>query len=188
MRIITGRAKGLSLKTPNGMKTRPTADRIKESLFSILTGIINFDNKSVLDLFAGTGALGLEAISRGAENCTFVDLETFSLIKENVRRARFEDNAQIIGGEVFKVLKRLKKMSLKYDLIFCDPPYHLGLWQRALIEIDKNEMLNSEGLMIVEHGADEVLESELNNLEIVRQVNYGHTTSIDIYIRKGENC
>ena len=137
MRIITGTAKGLKLKTPNGMKTRPTADRIKESLFSILTNMIEIENKAVLDLFAGTGALGLEAISRGAMGCTFVDLETFSLIKENVHRAHFEDKSEVIGGEVFKVIKRIQKNHQPYDIIFCDPPYHLGLWQRALIEIDK---------------------------------------------------
>ena len=93
MRIITGRAKGLTLKAPTGNKTRPTADRIKESLFSILTGMMDFGGKTVLDLFAGTGALGLEAISRGAANCTFVDLETFGLIKDNVNRAHFEEES-----------------------------------------------------------------------------------------------
>ena len=71
-------------------------------------------------------------------------------------------------------------------MIFCDPPYHLGLWQHALIDIDKHEMLNPEGIMIVEHGTDEELEAELLNLEVIKQVKYGHTTSIDIYERKVE--
>ena len=186
MRIITGRAKGLTLKTPNGNKTRPTADRIKESLFSILTGMIDFENKTVLDLFAGTGALGLESISRGAMSCTFVDLETFSLIKENATRTHFENESEIIGGEAFKIVKRLQKNGRQYDLIFCDPPYHFGLWQRALLEIEKREMLTPEGIMVVEHGTDEILDITLSNLESIRQVKYGHTTTIDIYKRKVE--
>ena len=184
MRIITGKAKGLRLKTPNGMKTRPTADRIKESTFNILNGLIDFEGLSVLDLFAGTGALGLEALSRGAKSCTFVDMETFSLIKENVTRAHFEEEAEVIGGEAFKILKRLKKSKKQFDLIFCDPPYHMGLWEHSLCEIDKNNLLVSEGLMIVEHGVDETLENELKYLECIRQIGYGKTTAIDIFKRK----
>ena len=187
MRIITGRAKGLRLKTPNGMKTRPTADRIKESTFNILAGLIDFEGLSVLDLFAGTGALGLEAISRGAASCAFVDLETFSLINYNVTKAHCENESEVIGGEVFKVMKRFKKSRRQFDLIFCDPPYHLGLWQRALIEIDEANLLSNEGLVIIEHGADENMESALTNLESIRQVEYGKTTAIEFFKNKVVN-
>lgn len=186
MRIITGRAKGLKLKTPTGMNTRPTADRIKESLFNILTGIITFENKIILDLFSGTGALGLEAISRGASKCTFVDLKTSNLIKENSIKAHFEDESEIIAGEAFKVLNQLNKEAKQYDLIFCDPPYHLGLWQRALIEIDRLEVLSGAGLIVVEHGADEQIETSFMSLELMRQVSYGRTTAIEIFKRKVE--
>ena len=88
MRIITGRAKGLTLKTPNGNKTRPTADRIKESLFSILNGMIDFNGKKILDLFAGTGALALEALSRGGAHAVFIDSDTVKIISENVNNAK----------------------------------------------------------------------------------------------------
>ena len=92
MRIITGKAKGLKLKTPAGWQTRPTSDRVKESLFSILNGLTDFfEVESVLDIFAGTGALGLESLSRGAKSAIFIDAETANLISDNVRRARFED-------------------------------------------------------------------------------------------------
>ena len=187
MRIITGIAKGLILKTPKGLSTRPTSDRIKESVFNILNGIIDFSDKDILDLFAGTGALGLEAMSRGGAQVVFVDFETSNIIRDNVNRAHFDDRSEIIRADVFKTLKKLADNQRQFDLIFCDPPYNKGLWQRALTEIDNLNLLKSEGLLIIEHGVDESLENNssnlqiiLKNIEIIRQIKYGHTTAIDI--------
>ena len=196
MRIITGKVKGLILKTPKGLSTRPTSDRIKESVFSILNGMVDFEDKAILDLFAGTGALGLEAMSRGATQAVFVDFETVNIIKDNVNRAHFDDKSEIIRGDVLKVMKKLSNNQRQFDLIFCDPPYNKGLWQRALIGIDNLNLLNSEGLLIIEHGADESLEEVkkssnlqiiLTNIELIRQIKYGHTTAIDIFKRKNAN-
>ena len=189
MRIITGTAKGLVLKTPKGLSTRPTSDRIKESVFSILNGMIDFDGKIILDLFAGTGALGLEAMSRGGTQATFVDSETSNVIRDNVTRAHFDDKSEIIRGDVFKSIKKFANNQRQFDLIFCDPPYNKGLWQHALLEIDNLDLLNNEGLIIIEHGADESLETSnlptvFTNIEIIRQVKYGHTTAVDIFKRK----
>lgn len=189
MRIITGTAKGLVLKTPKGLSTRPTSDRIKESVFSILNGMIDFDGKIILDLFAGTGALGLEAMSRGGTQATFVDSETSNVIRDNVTRAHFDDKSEIIRSDVFKSIKKFANNQRQFDLIFCDPPYNKGLWQRALLEIDNLDLLNNEGLIIIEHGADESLETSnlptvFTNIEIIRQVKYGHTTAVDIFKRK----
>ena len=194
MRIITGTAKGLVLKTPKGLSTRPTSDRIKESIFSILSGMIDFDDKIILDIFAGTGALGLEAMSRGGAKVLFVDTETTNIIKDNVDRAHFSDQSEIIRGDAFKVIKRLVSAQRKFDLIFCDPPYKKGLWQRTLFEVDKLDLLKPEGLLIVEHGADESLEAKttnisnlpitISNLENIRQIKYGHTTAVEIFKRK----
>ena len=193
MRIITGKVKGLILKTPKGLSTRPTSDRIKESVFSILNGMVDFEDKAILDLFAGTGALGLEAMSRGATQAVFVDFETVNIIKDNVNRAHFDDKSEIIRGDVFKVMKKFSNNQRQFDLIFCDPPYNKGLWQRALIGIDNLNLLNSEGLLIIEHGADESLEEVkkssnlqiiLTNIELIRQIKYGHTTAIDIFKMK----
>ena len=123
MRIITGKARGLKLKTPAGFSTRPTADRVKESLFNILNGLINFSEvNAVLDLFAGTGALGLEAISRGATSATFIDAATTEIIRENVRRTKFT-GCEILRGDFEKILRRLSTESSSFDLIFSDPPY-----------------------------------------------------------------
>lgn len=189
MRIITGTAKGLVLKTPKGLSTRPTSDRIKESVFSILNGMIDFNDKIILDLFAGTGALGLEAMSRGGTQAVFVDFETANVIRDNVTRARFDDKVEIIRGDVFKSIKKLANNQRQFDLIFCDPPYNKGLWQRTLLDIDNLNLLNSEGLIVIEHGVDESLETSnlptvFTNIEIIRQVKYGHTTAVDIFKRK----
>ena len=178
MRIITGTAKGLKLKTPKGFLTRPTSDRIKESIFNVLNNLIEFENLNVLDIFSGTGALGLEALSRGAIHCTFIDKSTASIIKDNVNRAKFNDCAEIINDDVFKHLNK------NYDLIFCDPPYNMNLWQKSLKIIDEKNILSSNGYLIVEHGFDEKFSDELKNLEVVRKINYGKTTAIEIFQRK----
>ena len=184
MRIITGKAKGLKLKAPRGLSTRPTADRIKESTFNILSGLIEFEGLKVMDIFAGTGALGLEAISRGAAFCTFIDKETANTIKHNVKRGHFEEAAEVISGEAIRTLKAQAKSNKEYDIIFSDPPYRMGLWQRSLKEVDESKLLKPEGLMIVEHGADETIDIELKNLECIRQMGYGKTTAVDIFKRK----
>ena len=177
MRIITGRAKGLRLKTPKNFLTRPTADRVKESLFSILNGLINFSEvEAVLDIFAGTGALGLESISRGANSATFIDTATVEIIRDNLQRAKF-DNCKIIRGDFEKILSRLAKQNLSFDLIFSDPPYAKGLAQKSLNLVDELNLLS--GLMIVEHGAEEILDVP-KNFQLVRQITYGHTTAITI--------
>ena len=158
MRIITGKAKGLKLKTPAGFSTRPTSDRVKESLFSILNGLITFaEINSVLDIFAGTGALGIESISRGASSATFIDAATTDIIRDNVTRAKFLDVCKIIRGDFVKILQRLSRQSQSFDLIFSDPPYATTLAQSSLNLVAELNLLNVGGLMIVEHGGEEIL-------------------------------
>ena len=187
MRIITGRAKGLKLKTPAGFETRPTSDRVKESLFSVLNGILNFSEvENVLDIFAGTGALGLESLSRGAKSAFFVDSATGNLISENVRRAKFEDSAKIFRGDFEKILIKLSQKNLQFDLIFSDPPYHKNFSQRTLELAAELNLLSEFGLLILEIGADEIL-SPPKNLRQVRKITYGKTTAIEIFeLSRGE--
>ena len=181
MRIITGKAKGLKLKTPAGWQTRPTSDRVKESLFSILNGLTDFfEVENVLDIFAGTGALGLESLSRGAKSAIFIDAETTNLISDNVRRARFEDVAKIFRGDFEKILKKLSQKNLQFDLIFSDPPYRKNLSQKSLELVAELNFLKSNGLLIVEHGIDEILKPP-EIFQQVRKVDYGHTTEIEIF-------
>ena len=120
MRVISGAARGIVLKTPDGMKTRPTADRVKEALFSIIQ--FEVPGRNVLDLFGGTGQLGIESLSRGANRAVFVDAQDASckLIKENLKRSGFTDQAQVLRMDYANFLKTTTE---KFDLIFLDPPY-----------------------------------------------------------------
>ena len=173
----------MKLKTPAGFLTRPTSDRVKESLFSILNGLINFSEiNSVLDIFAGTGALGLESISRGAGSAIFIDNSTTEIIRENIRRAKFE-GCKILRGDFEKILSKLAKENLTFDLIFSDPPYSKGLAQKSLNFIAELNLLSEGGLMIIEHGAEEILDPP-PNFKSIRKIIYGRTTAIEIFLRE----
>ena len=175
----------MKLKTPAGLSTRPTSDRIKESLFSILSGLINFSEvNAVLDIFAGTGALGLEAMSRGAKAATFIDAATTEIIRDNVTRAKFSDECKILRGDFEKILQRLSRQSLTFDLIFSDPPYSRGFAEKSLRLVAELNLLSAGGLLIVEHGADETLNDLPPTLSLVRKITYGHTTAIEIFCRE----
>ncbi len=179
MRIITGSARGCRLKTPKGQTTRPTSDRIKESLFNILGQKVV--GRRVLDLFAGTGNLGLEALSRGAASACFVDQATAALIKENAVHTRLADRVEVHGGDVFAELAHLANGGRSFDLIFCDPPYHKGLSQRALAFMEESQVLAHDGILVVEHGADENDMPELSRLCCVLNRRYGHTTQLSFF-------
>ncbi len=182
MRIITGSARGCRLKAPKGLNTRPTSDRIKESLFSILGGFVK--DKHVLDLFAGTGSLGLEALSRGAASAVFVDRATVDILRDNAEHTRLSGQSEILRGDVFSILPKLEKAGRSFQLVFCDPPYYEGLWECVLEWVDDSQLLSPEGLLIVEHGGDESLpDRNLKSLSCIREVRYGHTSAIHIFQR-----
>ena len=174
MRIITGCARGTKLKTPKGLGTRPTADRVKESLFSILGA--RLEGARVLDLFAGTGALGLEALSRGAESTVFVDVVTSVLIKQNASAAKLTDKVEVIGADSLRVLRRMEQEQRRFDLIFCDPPYNQGHPANVLALLDKGRILADGGILILEHSRHEpVGDDDLEQLQIARREKYGET-------------
>ena len=147
MRVISGKARGVNLKTPDGILTRPTIDRVKEALFSI----INFDipTSNVLDLFGGTGQLGIEALSRGAKSAVFVDQreDACRLIKENLRRTKLEQDAKVVRMDYLDYLKRCKE---KFDIIFLDPPYAEVFLENALKCITEIDILQSGGIIVAE--------------------------------------
>lgn len=185
MRIITGSAKGLKLKTPQGFSTRPTSDRVKESLFSILNGMKIFSEvERVLDIFSGTGALGLESLSRGAKSAIFIDNATSEIILGNVRRAKFEEVSKIFRGDFKKVLRKISQENLKFDLIFSDPPYRKNFSQMTADLVAEFELLKSDGILIIEHGFEEKIILP-KNLELLRKVAYGKTTEIEFLGLKG---
>ncbi|UMZ73312.1 Ribosomal RNA small subunit methyltransferase D [Natranaerofaba carboxydovora] len=164
MRIIAGSAKNKRIKTLPGEKVRPTSDRIKESLFSMLN--LNSSMK-VLDLFSGTGNLGIEALSRGVNYCTFVEISrtAFNTLKENVRVCRFENKSELIRGDVYNCIKKLKNQEKKYDLIFADPPYEQNHINELLSNDYLPDIITSNGLLMIEHSS-----KELPNLEEVCEV------------------
>ena len=179
MRIIAGTARGARLKAPKGIDTRPTADRVKESLFSILGQRVR--GARVLDLFAGTGGLGLEALSRGAAAAVFVDRATIPLIRENAAHTHLLERAQFLRQDVFTAVSRLAAAEERFDLIFCDPPYEKGLWQRVLSVLDESPLLSPGALVMVECGAGEREIPSLSALALRRAVGYGRTTQILIF-------
>ena len=181
MRIITVSARGAKLKVPKGQNTRPTADRIKESLFNILGSFIY--DKNVLDLFSGTGNLSLEALSRGANHAIMVDcsLDSISTIKFNATHTKLIDKSTILKADVFATIKKLHLKQTKFDIIFCDPPYHQDLCLKILQMLHEYPLLTEDGIIIMEHAIEDKLPSDFHQYTLLRNQKYGSTTQISIY-------
>lgn len=186
MRIISGSARGAKLKAPKGMNTRPTADRIKESLFNILGGEV-YDAK-VLDIFSGTGSLALESLSRGAASAVMVDMASDSIctMKFNAAHTHLADKCTIMKADVFAALKKLHLQKQEFNIIFCDPPYHKELCRRALEALQEYPVMAGSALVIMEHATDDELPDECGSLQLLRRKAYGAVTQISIY-RIGNN-
>lgn len=175
MRIISGTAKGHRLQTLGTDKVRPTADRVRESLFNIVGPSI-LDAK-VLDLFAGFGALGLEALSRGAQSACFIEKSkrVSQIIKANLEMLQFL-NAEVLSMDVFRALSLLVRKGHKFDIIFADPPYRLfqNLWIRDLWEWN-TQLLEHQGLFIVEHPSQWTSPDRISSLVHQDTRKYGQT-------------
>ena len=173
MRIITGSARGKRLQTPEGLHTRPTSDRVKQSVFNIIQ--FDIEGRKVLDLFGGSGQLGLEAMSRGAASCVIVDGDRAAqkAIEANIKNCGFDRNCQLIKGDSFTFLERQKKDS--YHLIFLDPPYGGELLNRAIAEICRIDILAEGGIMVCESASVDVVAPVQAPYRVVKQYRYGHT-------------
>ena len=176
MRVITGTARGRKLQEPKNNDIRPTTDMVKEAVFSI----IQFDvpGRRVLDLFAGTGQLGIEALSRGAAECVFVDAsaEAVSLVKRNLEHCGLE--GKVVRGDSLAYLSRCGK----FDILFVDPPYHAGLYDKILENVFKFDIINEGGIIVVETMRDEVLPAPLPPYSLRKRYNYGKV-SLTVYTR-----
>jgi 16S rRNA (guanine966-N2)-methyltransferase len=170
-RIIAGSRKKMLLKTPPGKTTRPTADRVKESLFNIISEDIS--GCCFLDLFAGTGQMGLEAVSRDASFCMFVEKDTkvFKVLCENISKCGFE-NVECIRSDSLAFLDNSKR---KYDIIYIDPPYASGIYDRILDKIDKKDLLLQDGKILVEHDFNIEICGNYGILIKYREERYGNT-------------
>ena len=170
MRIISGTARGRKLKEPQGKDTRPTTDKVKESLFNIIQ--FELEGRRVLDLFAGTGQLGLEALSRGAEHCTFVDQrrESVTLVKENIKLCRFEERSQVVLGEAQTFLRSCRE---RFDVILLDPPYQTNLLEQCVEKIARFDILREHGIIVCESGAEWTVPPMTLPYETGREYRYG---------------
>jgi 16S rRNA (guanine966-N2)-methyltransferase len=176
MRIITGKRRGLCLTEPKNYDVRPTADRVKESLFNILGSKVQ--GAAVLDLFAGTGNLGLECWSRGAQTVVFVDkaLTSLKLVYSNIEKCQAQAECQVLHQDALSALTRLARQEQGFDFIFCDPPYNKGLVQQVLKNPVLMNLLKPAGVLIVEHSAhDELEEAVPEGLTLKRRQKYGET-------------
>ena len=179
MRVITGKARGVQLKTPEGMLTRPTADRVKEALFSI----INFDipGANVLDLFGGTGQLGIEALSRGAKRSVFVDAreEACQLIRENLRRTKLAQDGTVIRSDYMDYVNRCRET---FSIIFLDPPYAETYLENALKRITEIDILRTDGIIVTERPVGKELPCAFDGYQRSKDYKYGKTL-LTIYRR-----
>ncbi len=152
IRVIAGQARGRYLKNPRGLATRPTAARVRESIFSRLVARVDLAGRSVLDLFAGSGALGIEALSRGAERATFVDFSrpAARAIERNLQALGFSGRARVMCLDVFDAMARLKERGERFDLVFMDAPYAKGLTERALKHLARFELWAAEAWLVAE--------------------------------------
>jgi 16S rRNA (guanine(966)-N(2))-methyltransferase RsmD len=175
MRIISGTSKGRKLATPKGSSVRPTSDRVKESIFNILRGEV--EGKVVLDLFAGTGNLGIEALSRGAKKTTFVEKgwRGLRLIRQNLLQCGMMERAEIIPKDAIRSIGLLSQKGRAFDLILMDPPYEKGLIQRILNKLRDRPIYRENSILVVEHGRREPLPEHLWGWELIRQRQIGDT-------------
>ena len=184
MRVISGKARGKKLISLDGMNTRPTLDRVKEALFNI----IQFDiaDKNILDLFAGSGAIGIEAISRGARAVTFCDnsADAIRIINTNIKETRSTEQATVLNKDYISALKYLAKRDEKFDIVYLDPPYKTDFANKAIEEIINLNLLSKDGIIILEtDNAEKEEEIKNERIEIFDKRKYGR--AILIFIRKG---
>ena len=167
--------RGKKLHTVRGMKVRPTADRLRESIFNIIASRIH--KAVVLDLFAGTGAFGIEAISRGAESAVFIDnsREALSVMARNIEACAFSSRTKIIKWDIARNLNCIKSFTPAFNLVFIDPPYNQNIINPSLLNLFKSGSLATGASVVLEHAAAEPLQVELGAFEMDDQRKYGKT-------------
>lgn len=178
MRVIAGDYKGRKLETPLDNRVRPTTDKVKEAMFSILMN--DLDDAVVCDMFAGTGGLGLEALSRGAAKCYFLDQANSSirLIRKNIEICKAEEYSVVLQGDFGRSLNRIRE---KVNVFIVDPPYGEGIEIKALEKISEYDLLAEDGVIVVEHQKHDVLPENIAGFEKVKERVYGKVV-LSIYM------
>lgn len=189
MRVIAGLAKGTKLTSLKGNKVRPTLDQVRETLFNILGS--DLSGEYFLDLFGGSGAIGIEALSRGAEKIVWVEnnRQSQDLIRANLQKCRFENNDEskssffaweLLKMDALQALPSLGKKSLKFDVVYIDPPFADNLYEKCLIGLSKSQLLKKESLVVVEHDSKNILQEIYGRLFRCDQRQSG-STSLSFY-------
>lgn len=176
MRVIAGRAKKRRLKSPGKLAVRPTSDRVKEALFNIIFARV--EGSYFADLYAGTGGVGIEALSRGAGKVVFVeeDPKVATVIRENLRLTGLGVQAEIIQRDLASAVRFMRQKSYLFDIIFADPPYGQGLAGETLNLLCKYPLLHDQGVLVVETGSNEAFSGPTSPFKLVRRERYGDTT------------
>lgn len=182
MRIIGGVFRSRKIESPPAHSARPTKDRVREAVFNMIAG--NLEGARVLDLFAGSGAYGLEALSRGARECVFVENNPGCalVISKNIEKLKVQDKTKVRKADVTKCLEEMGPQKEKFDIIFSDPPYDLVLSRNILIMIQRYDILKHSGLLILEHDRKEAISEGAGDVSIYKQKSYG-ITSISVFIK-----
>ncbi len=182
MRVITGTARGRKLKDLPGLDTRPTTDKVKESIFNIVQ--FDVEGRAVLDLFAGTGQLGVEALSRGAAKCVFVDASrpAVQVVKENVEHTGFETKSRIVQGDALSFLTSCRE---KFGLCFLDPPYASPLLDEVLKRMAEIDIMTENGIIVCESAQDKLLPQLPAPYEMGREYRYGKV-KVTLYHRRSQ--
>ena len=188
MRIITGSAKGKHLATLEGDATRPTSERIKGAIFSSIQ--FEIEERRVLDLFAGSGQMGLEALSRGAARATFIDSsrEAMEIVKRNARACGFFEKSHFLVSDFRNYIRKASGRE-SFDLVFIDPPYEMKCCAEAAALLAKAELVIPGALVVLESGEEEIdltSDKRLAGYELVRQAQYGKKTAVTILVYRGE--
>ena len=181
MRIIAGECKGRQIKPVPGTSTRPTTDKVRESIYNIIGPF--FEGGLALDLYGGSGALGIEALSRGIEKCVFVDRESKAIetIKWNLEQTKFTESAEVFRNDSKRALKALQKREVKFSLVLLDPPYHKEQILHDLEKLTAYHLLDDQATIVVEHKKEVTLPEFIAGLQMIRQETYSGKTTISIY-------
>lgn len=187
LKIITGSAKGKRLQTPEGKATRPTSERIKEAVFSSLQ--FDIEGRHVLDLFAGCGQLGLEALSRGADSVMFVDasMDAMNIVKANARATGFFDKCRYLVSDYRNYIRKAAGRDV-YDLVFIDPPYDMECCREAVGRLTDAGLLAKGAIVVLESGTEDIdpTDAAFGGFEVLKSTHYGKKTAINILLYRGK--
>lgn len=180
MRVIAGTARGRTLKAVPGTTTRPTTDKVKEAIFSMIGPY--FDGGRALDLFAGTGGLGIEALSRGIDKAIFIDADRKAIetIQANLATVKLFDQAAVFRNDSLRALKKLGEKREAFDLVFLDPPYVMQTMDEVVAELQTLALVHVDSVIVVEHDASVTYPEQINAFACTRRATYGDT-AISIY-------